>query len=58
MTDNKQIKIRLSYEEADIIAKAIGKQPGDSLALALKKYFKTKDHTKRVQNDGRTTADS
>lgn len=50
MDDKQQVKVRFTPEEADIIAKAVGKQPGESLALAIKKFFNTRDHSKRVQS--------
>lgn len=43
-----QIKLRLTKDEAAIIGRAVGQQPGESLALALKKFFNTKDHNKKV----------
>lgn len=47
-----QIKIRLTRDEAAIIAEAVRQRPGESLALALKKYFNTKDHIKKVGKNG------
>ena len=54
MNDRQYVKIRLTREEASIIAEAIKQKPGESLAAALKKFF-TKNHTQKVDNnDGRS----
>ena len=45
-------KIRLTCWEAEYIAKAVDQQPGESLAAALKRYFNTQNHTKKVYDDG------
>jgi len=52
MEHEKQVKIRFTEREAEAIAEAVDQRPGESLALAIKKYFNTKQyHSSKVQND-------
>lgn len=51
MDDKKQIKIRLTVEEAEVIARAVNQQPGESLTAALKKHFYNRGRKEAQQND-------
>lgn len=57
MENTKQIKIQLSIEEADAIARAVKQQPGESLTAALKKYFRNRGQIEAQTNDQLSNAD-